>query len=190
VTEGRAARRNGESARVFFGLWPPAPLAGHLAGLAEQWAAAAGGRATRRNTIHLTLAFLGNVPVGRLAELQAVAAGVCSEPCELVLDTAGIWHRKRIAWAGCTKVPPALAALAAGLAGRLSAAGFPLADAGRPFVPHVTLVRRVRDTAAAPPPLGPLRWYCDRFVLVRSRLSPDGADYEHLAGFSAGEAGP
>jgi 2'-5' RNA ligase len=42
-------------------------VAGRLAAIAGEAAARFGGRATRRDTIHLTLAFLGDVPESRLA---------------------------------------------------------------------------------------------------------------------------
>jgi 2'-5' RNA ligase len=188
VTDGKAAASPGETARVFFALWPPAPLAADLAAIAARWAQSAGGRATRRDTIHLTLAFLGDVPTGRLAELSAAAEKVHCESFDLVLDKAGIWRHNRIAWVGATTVPPALNRLATGLTEAIAGAGFTVAEAGRRFVPHLTLVRKVNDPAAMAPPFAPVLWGCDRFVLVRSRLTPKGSAYERLAEFpGAGE---
>jgi 2'-5' RNA ligase len=101
----------------------------------------------------------------------------------MVLDRAGIWRHNRIAWIGCTTVPLPLAMLADQLAAEVAAAGFPVADPGRRFVPHLTLIRKVRDPAAPGPPFVPFHWSCDRFVLVRSRLGRHGSVYEPLAEF-------
>ncbi|NJD24338.1 MAG: RNA 2',3'-cyclic phosphodiesterase [Betaproteobacteria bacterium] len=181
MTETAADGRAGETARVFFALWPLASLAAELSAIAARWAQSAGGRATRRDTIHLTLAFLGDVPTARLGALRRAAERVRGESFDLTLNRAGVWRHNRIAWVGADTVPPALAGLAGSLAGELAAAGFAVADPGRRFVPHVTLVRKVLDLTSVAPPFAPLLWRCDRFVLVRSRLSAKGSDYEQVA---------
>jgi 2'-5' RNA ligase len=172
-----------QTARLFFALWPPPTLAEALAGLAGQCVARAGGRATRRETIHLTLAFLGDVEIARIDTLLAAAATVRERGFALRLDRFAIWRHNGIFQAGCSTPPAELGELARTLAAALARAGCVPADGGRRFVPHVTLVRRVRDVAAEPPPCPPLEWHCDRFVLVRSHFAADGASYERLAEF-------
>jgi len=172
-----------ETARVFFALWPPEETAGKLAGLAETHAAIAGGRPTRCATIHLTLAFIGDVPLDRLADLERAARQVRAEAFDLTLDQFGLWRHNRIFWAGCSVVPPALAELASALRTALQAAGFDVADARRNFTPHLTLVRKVKALGVALPPYEPVSWRCGRFVLARSTLSPDGSSYQGLAEF-------
>ncbi len=172
-----------ETARVFFALWPPEETAGKLAGLAETYAAIAGGRPTRCATIHLTLAFIGDVPLDRLVDLERAARKVRAEAFDLTLDQFGLWRHNRIFWGGCSVVPPALADLASALSVALQAAGFDVADGRRNFFPHVTLVRKVKALDVPLPPGQTLPWRCTKFVLVRSDLSDSGASYQVLAEF-------
>lgn len=181
--DSRQAGEERATARVFFALWPPPEVARQLAAAAENFAVQAGGGATRRETIHLTLAFLGAVPVDRLADLEGAARRVRSAPFELVIDRYGFWRHNRIFWAGCGRIPEALDALAGKLAATLADAGFSGAEPGRVFAPHVTLARKVRDGDPTWPTCPPLAWPCRHFVLMRSRLSARGPDYETLAVF-------
>lgn len=160
--------------RLFFALWPDEAARIAL----ERWSVAihrvAGGRAARRDSIHMTLAFLGDCDPDRLGGLKAAAAGVRTEPFELVLDEPGFWNHNRIAWAGATRTPEPLATLVEDLRAGLAAAGF--AFDPKPFVPHVTLVRKARPGFAMPA-LEPIRWRATGFVLVRSVMRPAGSDY-------------
>ena len=94
----------------------------------------------RRETLHLTLAFLGAVSRERLAEVKRVADGIRVDAFELNLDRLGYWKHNRILWAG--GVSPRLTLLADALAGGLCAADFRLE--ARPFVAHLTLLREAR----------------------------------------------
>ena len=172
-----------ETARVFFALWPPTDIAWQLAGVAVDFSKQAGGRPTRRETIHLTLAFLGDVAVERLPELQRVAGEVRASAFDLTLDHYGLWLHNRLFWAECCTKPALLNDLAASLKKHLKTAGFAVADANRPFAPHLTLVRKVAHPETALPAAGPLAWRCDEFVLVRSSLSSNGSAYEVVARF-------
>jgi 2'-5' RNA ligase len=160
--------------RLFFALWPDAAVRAAL----ERWSAAihraAGGRATRGDAIHLTLAFLGATAAERLDELKAAAGRVRVAPFELVLDEPGFWKHNRIAWAGASRMPPALDALVGELRAVLAAAGFPFDP--KPFVPHLTLVRKARPGFALPA-VEPVCWRVDGFVLARSVTRPAGSDY-------------
>jgi len=173
-----------ETARVFFALWPPPEVAQQLSAVADAFAQCAGGRATRQATVHLTLAFLGDMTLERLPDLERAARNVRAEAFDLTLDQFGLWHHNRIFWAGCSAVPPALVELASALSAVLQAAGFKVADARRNFTPHVTLVRKVKALVAPLPPGQTLPWRCTKFVLVRSLLSATGASYQTLAEFS------
>ena len=180
---GRQRDERPETARVFFALWPPPEAARHLSAVADSFAKCAGGRATRQATVHLTLAFLGDVAVERLPDLEGAARNVRAAAFDLRLDQFGLWHHNRIFWAGSSVVPPALVELASALSAGLQAAGFDVADARRNFTPHVTLVRKVKTLDAPLPPGQMLSWRCTKFVLVRSQLSASGASYQTLAEF-------
>jgi len=160
--------------RLFFALWPDDAARLALAEWCRRIHRVANGRPTRAETIHQTLAFLGDCEPARLAEIEAAAGRVPPRRFELVLDRAGLWNHNRIAWAGASAVPPELDALVAELRAVLADAGF--AFDRKPFVPHITLVRKARPGVALPA-LAPIRWQVTGFVLVRSVLRPDGSDY-------------
>lgn len=138
-----------------------------------------GGRPTQPETIHLTLAFLGETPVSRLPELRVLAQGIRAEAFVLSIDRLGSWQHNHLFWAGCSDVPEQLADLHGRLQAALSGAGFPGDPPGRRFTPHVTLLRKV--PAGASPDQLPvperLSWSCERFVLVQSE--PTSAEHRY-----------
>ena len=160
-----------ERVRLFFALWPPEPLAGDLAALASRLQPVCGGRPMRAETLHLTLAFLGDLPVEREADARAVAAEVSRPAFELRLDQLGFWRHNGVVWAATRSA--ALDVLAADLGARLGAAGFVLER--RPFAAHVTLLRRAERPPDGVAPHSMAPWPVDEFQLVRSPGATGGA---------------
>lgn len=166
------------SRRLFFALWPSDAVSRRLHDAARAAHPACGGRLMRRETLHITLAFLGNVPESRMSAAEAAAATVAGESFEFGLDRLACWKRNHILWAGCSVVPAALSGLADDLAQGLRQAGFMLEE--RPFVVHATLLRNA-ECAQTPPTLAaPIRWPVDNFALVESRRGETGSRYEVL----------
>ena len=180
---GQQTSARPEQARVFFALWPSPESARQLAEVAESFATRAGGRVTSQESIHLTLAFIGDVPVDGLPDLERAAREVRGEAFALTLDRLGIWRHNRVFWAGCSVLPPALTDLSSALGAALPAAGFAVADASRTFTPHVTLVRKMVALDAALPECEPLAWNNRQFVLARSTPSAEGSSYRTIAEF-------
>ncbi|MFT3849635.1 MAG: RNA 2',3'-cyclic phosphodiesterase [Propionivibrio sp.] len=172
--------------RLFFALWPSLAAAEQLAAAAVEAAARLGGRPMRRETLHLTLAFLGEVADERVLHLLELAEDLPVPPFNLRIDQPGYWRRNRLLWAGCRDVPAPLETLTAELCLRLAAAGFVANNGERKFTPHVTLVRKVPEIAqdAVLPSIEAVEWRCSDFVLVRSRLSEIGPSYEPLSRFA------
>ena len=160
--------------RLFFALWPEDELRAALAAVAGGLRRACGGRAVPSGNLHMTLAFLGNVPAARLPELQAIAAGLAAESFVLTLDRIGWWRAQRLVWAGTEQCPHHLEVLTAALAGRLQDGGFRTEE--RRFVPHVTLLRNA-GTAPAPGTFQPMIWRPRQFVLVRSEPAARSVHY-------------
>jgi 2'-5' RNA ligase len=160
--------------RLFFALWPDDATRRALAEWSRRIHRVTDGRATRAEAIHQTLVFLGDCEPARLADVEAAAGRVRLRRFELVLDRAGLWNHNRIAWAGATVVPPELDALVTGL--RAALADAHLAFDPKPFVPHITLVRKARPGAVLPA-LAPIRWSVIDFALVRSMQRTHGSDY-------------
>ena len=163
-----------KSLRLFFALWPGDAVRAELADASAAIHGVSGGRATRPESIHLTLAFLGDCDADLVGALRAAASRVRARSFELVLDEAGFWKHNRIAWVGAKKIPEPLAALVDEL--RTTLAEMQFAFDPKPFVPHVTLVRKARPGFAMPA-LDPIRWRVDGFVLVRSVMRSAGSDY-------------
>jgi 2'-5' RNA ligase len=166
--------------RVFFALWPDAATAATLSGWARRAHAAFGGRVMRPETLHLTLAFLGMVPLDRIADLTALLDEASLIGGPLRLDRYGRFHGPRIVWAGPSATPPWLDALHGWLWRALARRGCARPDES--FRPHVSLLRRAApgdlDALSAPEPLD---WTPRRCVLAASAPSPAGSFYEILA---------
>ena len=169
----------GDTARLFFALWPDAALQERLALWARQ--ATRRGRPTRQENIHLTLAFLGDVDAALVPDLIALAREMPFAPISLPLDLIGYWKHNRILWCGAKQDPPALAALVGNLRARLDAAG--IAYDHQPFVSHVTLVRNAPGLDAAPGWV-PLRWDAVDFALVTSVRIDGRVTYQVLQRFA------
>jgi RNA 2',3'-cyclic 3'-phosphodiesterase len=164
--------------RVFFALWPPATVAGALHLVATTIAKQAGGRPMARDTLHQTLAFIGDVPASRVANLEALAAGLTDCPAAAMsLDRLGYWRHNHIVWAAPSVPSAQLSLLAERLGLALERAGFPVEK--RPFQPHITLLRNVHKLPDLPVLQGQ-EWPVDDFVLVASQLTPEGSQYRVL----------
>ena len=161
--------------RLFFALWPDDAVRAQLARWSSELHAACGGRSTRPENLHVTLAFLGSVEEVRLAEVERAAGEVSPRAATLVLDRPGYWKTNRIAWAGASLVPRELEALVSDLRGALAKSQIPF-DA-KAFVSHVTLLREAREPEAIPA-LAPIEWRLDSFALVQSVTLPRGSRYE------------
>ncbi|MEK7437610.1 MAG: RNA 2',3'-cyclic phosphodiesterase [Pseudomonadota bacterium] len=168
------------SERLFFALWPDSALQGRLAAWTKL--AAGNARPMRRENIHLTLAFLGTTDAALIAVLGECAHAVRFAPFALRLDRVGYWKHKRLIWCGPEDEAQALTALVAALRAALDNAG--IRYDSKPFVSHVTLVRKASGLAAAPSWV-PLAWDVRDFALVRSVPSEAGVRYEVMQRFPA-----
>ncbi len=182
--------------RLFFALFPSQPAAETLHALGRASAGEVGGRASRAASIHLTLAFLGEVPGERYAELVAIAQTVCAraEPFAIAVDFIGHWRHNRLLWAGCSATPAGLSQLATALRGALAAGGFLVDREPGRFTPHLTLVRKVGDAKLPAPParamIEPVAWQCTAFDLVSSPLAAAPPGYQVLARFPLSGSAP
>jgi RNA 2',3'-cyclic 3'-phosphodiesterase len=163
--------------RLFFALWPPAGAARALAEWANAVRNETGGRAIAPETIHLTLAFLGEAdPDGAIAAARRVRGKSFGLP----VDDARYWRHNRIVWVGPQTMPEPLRQLAADVRRELLLEKFAMEE--REFAAHATLIRK----AGAPkslPPLPILDWPAREFVLVRSAPASGGSRYEVIERF-------
>ena len=184
--------------RVFVAIELPPPVITALTAVQQQLAAQGLPlRLAAPAGLHLTLAFIGEIPAGQVPVLvgavQQGAAG--TGPFQLRAEGLGMFpnaRAPRVVWAGVEGAPDAMAALTAlreGIATQLRAAGFAF---DRRFDPHLTLAR-VRDGCApaerarvgaavqALPGLTPVPFDVTGVSVMRSDLRPGGAVYSRLA---------
>jgi 2'-5' RNA ligase len=162
------------SARVFIALWPDEATRRALRKTCRAVVAYCGGRPVPSAHYHLTLAFLGHVPVELLADIRAAAATAVRPVPALVLDRFGHFPRARVLWIGPTHPPDGLAALAADLWSALAPLG--LRPDQRAFRPHLTIARKLHRPPADQRPT-PVAWQPAGFALVRSVTAASGARY-------------
>ncbi|NAW34608.1 RNA 2',3'-cyclic phosphodiesterase [Halomonas alimentaria] len=165
--------------RLFLALEPPPALRARLGALADLAQAQCGGRRVPDESLHLTLAFLGEVETARAETLIEWLQGEAPQGGEWRLDRWGTFRRPGIVWVGGSTPDPALAALQARLWDGLEALG----HGGPPtrFVPHITLLRRARRLSIEALPPVDLTWRWRRLTLLRSFTLDDGPRYEVLA---------
>jgi RNA 2',3'-cyclic 3'-phosphodiesterase len=171
--------------RLFFALWPNEAERNALTAWQPRLQELCGGRIMNAETLHSTLAFLGNVADHRLEALSLAAQETKFRGFELNLTSAHYWGHNHIVYAAPEAIPQPLAELANKLGESLRRHRFHTED--RPYKPHITLLRNARWTDAELPPMPAVRWGFRRFALVKSLSDETGARYEVLAWFGASE---
>jgi 2'-5' RNA ligase len=138
-------------------------------------------RWTDRSAWHITLAFLGEVDEATAVRLRPElghAARDCRHAPDLSVAASGAFpsaDRAHVLWTGISGDLPVLKALAKEVAAGADRAGAPPPDAGRGFMPHLTLAR-CRAPANVHPLVGALAgysgmpWAATEIHLVRSLL--------------------
>lgn len=175
--------------RLFISVDPPAEAVAHLGSAVETLEvskANAPGRSTRlaaRELWHITLAFLGDVPVDRVdraAEAVRRAVATAGGPITVSLAGGGTFGRggMTVLWGGLAGDVAALRRLAVALRRELRRSRLP--HDAKPFRPHLTLARpgdRVArdliaaDVATLSAYAGP-EWSVDAVRVVDSQLGP------------------
>lgn len=156
-----------------------------VAELAAWGARELAGRVVPAGNLHVTLAFLGGRPAAELraiADALRAAAGAAERP---ELDVRSYRETRSVGMLVCGDRGGRGAALADDLFGRLEALGVYRRE-GRPWLPHVTVLRfqerpRLRPGLPGLEPFSP----SDAAVYL-SRLRPGGAQYEVLESFALG----
>ncbi len=189
--------------RLFFAIDLPEALREPFAALQDDLADAEGLSFTDPAQAHLTMKFLGDVPVGATddadeptvddAEVAGAAAVDAADlsPFEVEVGGLGAFPSEEyisVVWAGVRDGAAELHDLAAALETETTERGF--AEADNEFTPHVTLARmddargkqlvqdRLRNTD---PTVG--RFTVEELRLERSILDDDGAEHETIARF-------
>jgi 2'-5' RNA ligase len=184
----------GQRWRVFCGLDLPAGVRERVAEritLLRESCPNAPAAWVRRENLHLTLKFVGEVEPARAEELSAASARAATGagPFALTISAAGAFPRRgapRVLWLGVEDESGGLASLHRRLEDECEAAGFARDD--RPFSPHLTLAR-AREQASArrladlhrQTPFEPQTFQVAELLVIRSELSPGGSRYTALS---------
>jgi 2'-5' RNA ligase len=163
--------------RLFFALVPPPAVLADIGLVADalRQQQAARGRPVGSEQWHLTLAFLGDFAEADAPERARRAgeeAAACAQPFDVVLDRIGSFPGARPPWFLTGDAAPILP-LQSRLVAALQAAGLEPKDAGRVFVPHVTLLRNAHGPLP-PTPIAPISWPAREFVLIDSGSAERG----------------
>jgi RNA 2',3'-cyclic 3'-phosphodiesterase len=182
-----------ERARLFVALELPEEIRGALI----EWrdgvlAALQGLRPVARESLHVTLCFLGWRAVSELDAASASCGSVAGAPAGVLALRSGIWLAPRRPHVLAVEIDDEggrLAAVQSVLSQRLVAAGL-YEPERRPFLAHVTVARVARGMRVRPrelPPVPELRFTGTRVTLFRSRLQRGGARYEALTTVTLGD---
>lgn len=165
---GRASAHP-EFLRLFVGLWPDEAVRDEIVAHAQTWVWPRQARPTRRERLHLTLCFLGELPTQRLPEVIE-RLPVAFEPFELRLAQPEVWAGG-VAVLRPLEIPAALHGLQQRLQWALRWHAAPWLPRRSSFAPHVTLAR---DVPAALPPRHclPIAWPVAGYTLIESDLGP------------------
>jgi RNA 2',3'-cyclic 3'-phosphodiesterase len=179
---------NPERARLFVALELPEPVRAALG----QWradriaAVVAGLRMVSLDSLHVTLCFLGSVPVEEIGSIAAACELLSGHerPVLTVGDPAWLPPRRpRVLAVDLDDQQGALGGLQAELSTVLARGGW-YEPEQRPFRAHVTVARvaaRTRVAAVELPPPAPITFVGSSVLLMRSRTGRGGARYEPLA---------
>lgn len=144
----------------------------------------------RPETLHLTLAFLGQVDEVLLPALMRLGqeAASVARPFALSFDQLGHWRHNHIVHASCRDIPAELAKLVQELRIGLDELGQPVDP--RPFFPHLTLLRKISLATLAPDLAPPITLAVDSLQLIESMPQTVGAyRYQALAQWPVAGAG-
>ena len=164
--------------RVFFAIKPDDAALKQLSHLAKRLASTYGGQKTKKANIHLTLAFLGEIAIDRLATLRSAAKGVKATTFYFSFDEIRYWKHNQIIYAGTSKCTPELLTLVNNLRNTLSTNSF--AFDSRAYKPHITLVRKAKPGRTLPNLAKPISWRVAEWFLIQSKQTDCGINYISL----------
>ncbi|MDH4273507.1 MAG: RNA 2',3'-cyclic phosphodiesterase [Gammaproteobacteria bacterium] len=163
------------NARLFFALWPHAEVRAALAAWVHSHAPALPGVWVDPENLHITLVYLGSVSAETRHCVTMAATKLPFEPHRLRLDHIDYFVKPQVLYAGASVVPVPLMELVQRLRAVALSCGVQIED--RPFVPHTTLLRKVRTRPHDAMAFPALNWPVEGFALVESQSLPTGVRY-------------
>jgi len=151
--------------RLFFAVWPDPETRQRIAAAASAVECGAGARLVPPENYHLTLAFVGKVPLPHLAVLQQIGRDLRPPGFALKFDAYEYWPKPEVVVVVARDIPTALAEIWQQLHADLAARGLALNP--KRLRPHTTLARKVSQ-APVWTAMSEIAWMVREFSLVRS----------------------
>ncbi len=181
-----------EQIRTFIAIEIPASIQQQIALLQNRLKSVGEGISwVKTNNIHLTLKFLGDVPVNLMQQVIEATEKACADLKSFNLEIAGTGFfpdakRPRVLWVGCEEKSGTLQKIHQNLDLVLSNLGFE--KQSRRFSPHLTIgrVKDPRKLGDIPHLMQQMPFVTDKFVaseviVMKSQLHPAGSIYTPLA---------
>ena len=144
------------------------------------------GRFTAEDALHLTLAFLGEIPEDLVPAVRDAMRSVYMQPMSLKIARVGTFSESKGLWWAGIEGNRNLNDLQAGIAAALDNAGVRFQK--EKYSPHVTLVRGFVKSSSFDAKKAlkkPFEVKADSFCLMRSDLTKDGAVYTAVERYNA-----
>lgn len=159
--------------RLFFALWPDERLRSQCADLQRSLPKFENCRPINPGNLHVTLVFLGGIESALESSLVQSAGEMRFEPVEIVFDQVSFWRKPGIVCLTSSNPDVRVINLADNLSAMVASFGHPVDE--RPFKPHVTLIKKVKQAVRVE--FEPIVWRSDTFCLVESHSVQGGVDY-------------
>ena len=170
-----------QSQRLFVALWPEDEVRTKLSNKQLELNLGDYGRLVPATNLHITMLFLGDVPINEIPEIETFVKSIELTPFSFSISKIGFWPHNKIVWAGSEDTKAELE----DLSNQIQIGLKRYVSDRRRFTPHVTLARKVRRRVQCA--LTPIEWRVGKVYLVRSVLSHKGSQYKLIA--SSGGSG-
>ncbi|HET8705100.1 MAG TPA: RNA 2',3'-cyclic phosphodiesterase [Pseudomonadales bacterium] len=170
------------SKRLFFAVWPPAERIPTISRTSPPLFSVTGGRLIPPENFHVTLLFLGSVENSTQEQLCRAVDKINERAFTLSFTRRDVW-KNGIASLRCDAAPEALLQLHLQLKAAAKETGIVVEE--RPYLPHITLIRRanVANWAGQNGALAhletPINWEVNEFSLVSSESDASTSDTDN-----------
>jgi len=165
--------------RLFLALWPDENVRRQLFAVLSRGGhlMSIDGSPVNHENLHMTLLFLGDVHAGEAINLITSLDNVVFAPFDMAIDRWGYFHKPGILWLGATENPDELNQLYKQI--KRIVARYLNGVSNNQFKPHISLLRNAKSLPQVND-FEAIDWHVNSFVLVESKLRPDGVEYTVL----------
>ncbi|ESS66802.1 2'-5' RNA ligase [Methyloglobulus morosus KoM1] len=169
--------------RLFFAIWPDECTRQQCVKIANA-VVPEQAHSVQAANIHVTLLFLGNIDPDKEERFKQALAAVQAPRMTLCFDKLSFWKKPGILCLTTTNPSPEIESFVEVLSKLARGLGIPIDE--RPFKPHVTLAKKVKNQVS----LGfdPIIWHSSSFSLVESCQVSSGIVYRTVGEWKANKA--